>query len=91
MKETEELARALADHSEAQDGVDLAQTALLSALVSALRAKGVLTQAEVNIVFDSALVGVENSPVITEETTRRARLMLEQLAREMGGTPRPNI
>lgn len=85
MEELEDTVRALTDHVEAQGGVLLAHTALVSAIVSVMKAKGLLTQNDVNSIYDVALIAAEVSPEITAETSRRARLMLELMSREMGG------
>ncbi len=70
---------------EAQGGVLLAHTALFAAVLDLMRGKGLITQAEVNTTLDNALLGVEASPVITPETTREARELLERFAQAIGG------
>lgn len=85
MKQIRDDLEALAAHTEAHDGVMLAHTSLMAALIAVLRGKGLLTQDEVNATFDAALLAAENAPEITAEASRRARRILEMMAGEMGG------
>lgn len=90
MSEIEETIAALADHNDAQDGVMLAQTSLFSALISVLREAKVISQAQVNIVLDSAITGAElaqASPAVSD----RARQVLELIACELQGPPRDRV
>jgi hypothetical protein len=73
----------------AAPGIALAHTTLITALLTVLRAKGLLTQDDVNTVFDSALTGAETAHGLSAEASLRARRILEILAREMAGEPRP--
>lgn len=75
------------EHIDALHGVTLAHTAIVSALMGVLRAKGLLSGAELDIIFDAALTTVETSPQISEEATRRARQIVEVISGEMARPP----
>lgn len=90
MSEIEETIAALADHNDAQDGVMLAQTSLFSALISVLREAKVISQAQVNIVLDSAITAAEHATV-SPPVADRARRILELIAGELQGPPRDQV
>jgi len=76
------------DEVEAAHGVAIAQTALLSALIGVLKARGVITDAHLDVIFDSAITQVETAPSIDPELGMRARRVLEVIATEMAGPPK---
>lgn len=81
----------LKEQIEAQHAVGIAHTLALSALMTVLKAKGLLTQADVNTVLDSAISGAEMTPEISAEVARRARRILELIAGELQGPPRGGV
>lgn len=91
MSKIEDVFEALLEHNEAQDGVDLAQTCLITSLIAALRDKGVLTRSEVGAVFDVALQGAEGPSPQSAAVTGRARQVLEAIAGEMAGPPKAQV
>lgn len=88
MEDLEETVRALVDHADVQGGVLLAHTALVSSVISVFKAKGLISQDDVNSIYDFAMVAAETSTVITAETSNHARRILEMMAGEMAGTLR---
>lgn len=81
----------LKDQIEAQHAVGIAHTLALSSLVTVLKAKGLLTQRDLNAVFDSAISGAEMTPEISADVARRARRILELIASELQGPPRDQV
>lgn len=79
------------DQIEAQHAVGIAHTLALSALMTVLRSKGLLSQADVNTVFDAAISGAEMTPEISAEIATRARRILELIAGELQGPPRDRV
>lgn len=73
------------DEIDALHGVTQAQTALIVALVTVMREKGLLSRVEVNIALDAALTAAELGPEISVEASRRARRILEVIAGELQG------
>lgn len=81
----------LREQVEAQHAVGIAHTLALSALIAVMRSKGLLTQADVNTVFDSAISGAEDAPEISADVARRARRILELISGELQGPPRDRV
>lgn len=79
------------DEIDALHAVGLAHTLMLSALMSVLREKGLLSQAELNTVFDSAITGAETASGISPEHAMRVRRLLEIVAGELAGAPRAQV
>lgn len=77
----------LKDEIEAAHGVAVAQTALLSALIGVLRARGVLTRETEDVMVDAAITQIETSPVIAPGLAMRARKVLDVIAQELAGRP----
>jgi hypothetical protein len=90
MSDIEDVIDALSDHNDAQDGVMLAQTSLFTALITMLRETQVITQAQVNIVLDSAITGAEMANV-QPAVADRARKILELIAGELQGPPKKSV
>lgn len=72
---------------DALHGVTLAHTALVSALMGVMRARGLLSTAELDIIFDAALTTVETNTLLSEEVTNRARQIVEVISAEMARPP----
>lgn len=79
------------DAETALHGALLAHTALNSALIAVLKAKGLLSEDEVNVIFDAAILQAETSPAIGGEAAKRARKTLETIHHELGGPVRPQV
>lgn len=79
----------LEDEIEALHGVTQAQTALIVALVTVMRAKGVLSPGDVNTAFDAAITAAENAPQISAEASMRARRVLELIGQVMAAPAPP--
>lgn len=78
------------DFTEAETalhGASLAHTALVSALIGVLKAKGVLSKDEVNIILDHAILSAETSAEMGVEASRRARQILETIHSELARPP----
>lgn len=88
MEDLEETVRALVDHTDVQGGVLLAHTALVTSVISLFKAKGLISQDDVNSIYDFAMVAAETSTAITVETSNHARRILEMMAGEMAGSQR---
>lgn len=76
------------DQTETHSGLLLAHTSLIAGLIATLREKGVLSQVEVNGVFDSAITGAETAEGLSFAAQARARRILELLSAELGGPVR---
>lgn len=61
------------------EGLTLAHTALFAAIMGVLKGRQGLTPADLNAVFDNALLGVEHGQA-ADEVSRGARRFLETLA-----------
>lgn len=61
------------------EGLIHAHTALFAAIMGVLRGRGGLTPADLDAVFDNALLGVETGQA-SDEVSKGARLFLEALA-----------
>lgn len=76
------------DQTEAHAGLLLAHTSLISTLITALRERGVFSQADVNTIFDCAITAAETATGLSFEAQARARRILELIGEELGGPPR---
>jgi len=68
-------------------GASLAHTALASALIAVLKAKGLLSADEVNVILDAAILQAETSPEMGAEASKRARQILETIHQELARPP----
>jgi hypothetical protein len=66
-------------------GIVLAHSALMTSVLGVLKSRGLIDQATVNEMIDLALVGLEAASELRPATFGRARQVLEELSRTMGG------
>jgi hypothetical protein len=76
------------DEIEVLSGSLLAHTAMMTAVLSILQRKGVLSQVDVNDIVDTALLGAETASGLNPRVRDEARKMLEQTAKHLGGRRR---
>lgn len=79
------------DQTETHAGLLLAHTSLISTLITALRERGVFSQADVNTIFDCAITAAETATGLSFEAQARARRILELIGEELGGPPRSQL
>lgn len=77
------------NQTETHAGLLLAHTSLIAGLIAVMKAKGLLTQEEVNGVFDSAITAAETATGLSFEAQARARRILELIGEELGGPLAP--